>query len=490
MPRLAPHLEATFQEVLASPELIECIPADAIIQQISEIEAGIALSYLDGERFHFAHFSAARGFRAAPSQPLIGEFQLSADHVAFLDLAGRISILCLADWTLAQFPLSTTDFNFSANSRFLIARTPTGTVVVDIAANTTHPYSGIHFLDCDATGRPCAPLDTASHDCPGETTHPAQFRRCVTWQGSRYAVFHSITGTIICATNSSGHRHVTPLPHLWFVGELVNNGELRFSFRCGHHETNLSATDLAGTSEIPQAPFVTSTLYAGTQEVPVTVFSHPHDLRDTIVLTVHGGFGAPLLPFSSLPVTQNLTLAFAHVRGGGELGADWALKGRGENKPNALCDLATAAKLLRQRGYQRIILSGASHGGWLALVTGLRNPELVDGVSATCPIVDLPRYLATELGQKHRVEFPADPTGMDPATLVCEAQPSDTDLLLVVGDKDSIVQDQDFDSFCARWKRTQGTAVLLRHRGGHYAPPSGEIDALEERLVRFVSGRD
>ena len=487
MPKLAPHLDTAFSEIFRLTELDDIIPSDAIVQQISETKDGVVLSYLDGENFYFAHFSTNLGFRVAETRPLTGEFQLGENHVAFLNLSGAISILHLQSWILKQYSLSTADFNFSSNSRYLVARSYSGTTIVDIPADVIQSYPGVRYFDYGAISHPTGLLEDVLRECEEEPSAPLQFRRCVSWNEQIYIIFQSIFGTFLCSPNNPGDQKIITLPYLWFVGDFVHRGEIHFSFRCGNYSVSLGESDFANSPRLSQLPFLTSTLFAGEKRVPVTMLSDSHDLRETVVLTVHGGFGAPLLPFSSIQVNQQLSVAFGHVRGGGDLGPSWALEGQGENKQNAIHDLATVAVLLRQQGYQRIILSGSSHGGWLALVTALRYPHLIDAVSAICPIVDLPRYLATELGQKHRVEFPTEPIGMNPKSLLQESRSKGIELLLIAGEKDSIVQNQDYETFCNEWKFSQGPVKLLRHQGGHYVPPSSEIGELENLFLRFIT---
>ena len=181
MPKFAPHLNSAFHNLLTSPGFLDALPSGAIIQQLSELEAGFVLCYLDGEHFQFARYSVSNGLQISTSQPLTGEFQYSADHVAFLNQSGNLTIVHVREWTFKYFPIPTTDFNFCSNSCYLIARTSNGTTFIDINTGKTHRHPGTHFLDCDASGQPSTSLKDVSSSCAVKSTYPVQFRRCLSW---------------------------------------------------------------------------------------------------------------------------------------------------------------------------------------------------------------------------------------------------------------------------------------------------------------------
>ncbi|QBI54634.1 prolyl oligopeptidase family serine peptidase [Streptomonospora litoralis] len=166
----------------------------------------------------------------------------------------------------------------------------------------------------------------------------------------------------------------------------------------------------------------------GTQ-VPVTIFSVAGDEAEDgpatasaaprpTILHAYGGFGRPRqFGFSATVLAWLLAggrYAVAHVRGGGDLGRDWHLRGARRNKPRSVEDLVAAGEALVAEGVctrRRLCLSGGSAGGLLVLAAAARRPDLCGAVIASAPLADMARFERMGLGPMWTREFgtAADP---------------------------------------------------------------------------------
>ena len=135
------------------------------------------------------------------------------------------------------------------------------------------------------------------------------------------------------------------------------------------------------------------------KRVPVSVLSlkgAPRDGTSPMLLQGYGSYGANYpIAFNSNRmslVDRGMMVAFAHIRGGGELGKPWHDDGRMLRKMNTFTDFIDAAEALVAQGYtsrDRLTISGRSAGGLLmGAVTNLR-PDLFKAVVAGVPFVDV-----------------------------------------------------------------------------------------------------
>ena len=89
---------------------------------------------------------------------------------------------------------------------------------------------------------------------------------------------------------------------------------------------------------------------------------------------------------------RGLVLAYAHIRGGGELGDPWHDAGKMRQKRNTFTDFIAVVEALVARGYgaaDRVAIEGGSAGGLLmGAVVNLR-PELFRAVLSHVPFVDV-----------------------------------------------------------------------------------------------------
>ncbi len=135
-------------------------------------------------------------------------------------------------------------------------------------------------------------------------------------------------------------------------------------------------------------------------EVPVSlVYRRDRFSRDsTSPLYVYGygsyGYALPV-GFSHTRLSlldRGIVLAYAHIRGGGELGDSWHDAGKMAVKMNTFTDFIATIEQLTARGYgdpARVAIEGGSAGGLLlGAVVNLR-PELFRAVLSHVPFVDV-----------------------------------------------------------------------------------------------------
>ena len=115
-----------------------------------------------------------------------------------------------------------------------------------------------------------------------------------------------------------------------------------------------------------------------------------------LVLYAYGAYGTNLDPyFSSVRLSlldRGFVYAFAHVRGGQEMGRHWYEDGRLLQKQNTFNDFIDCAKSLIKKKYTsrgNIAISGGSAGGMLIGTAINEEPELFKAAVAVVPFVDV-----------------------------------------------------------------------------------------------------
>ncbi|QTH21724.1 S9 family peptidase [Rhizorhabdus wittichii] len=133
--------------------------------------------------------------------------------------------------------------------------------------------------------------------------------------------------------------------------------------------------------------------------IPVSVVyrkGFPKDGSGKLFLYAYGAYGHAIPPgFSTVRlsmVDRGWAYAIAHIRGGDDLGYDWYLQGKAEQRWNTFHDFSDAAKGLIAAGLTRagkIAINGGSAGGELMGVVANTDPELWGAVVADVPFVDV-----------------------------------------------------------------------------------------------------
>jgi oligopeptidase B len=134
--------------------------------------------------------------------------------------------------------------------------------------------------------------------------------------------------------------------------------------------------------------------------VPVSVVYRrdffKHDSNNPLYLYGYGSYGYPLpIGFSASRLSlldRGVVIAYAHIRGGGEMGDSWHDAGKMMVKRNTFSDFIAAAEQLVKKGYgakDRIAIEGGSAGGLLMGAVVNERPDLFRVVLSHVPFVDV-----------------------------------------------------------------------------------------------------
>lgn len=132
------------------------------------------------------------------------------------------------------------------------------------------------------------------------------------------------------------------------------------------------------------------------ERIPVTLAHVEARTRSgPLVLLVYGAYGVPFdarfSPGTRSLIERGVTLAIAHVRGGGELGPGWHAAAVGRRKPTSVDDYLAVAHHLIDHGWTDrglIVAQGSSAGGTVVAAALNREPDLFAGCLVHAPFVD------------------------------------------------------------------------------------------------------
>jgi oligopeptidase B len=134
--------------------------------------------------------------------------------------------------------------------------------------------------------------------------------------------------------------------------------------------------------------------------VPVSVVYRRNffkeDASNPLYVYGYGSYGYPLpVGFSAARLAlldRGVVMAYAHIRGGGEMGDEWHDAGKMMVKWNTFRDFIAAVEQLVDSGYgakDRVAIEGGSAGGLLMGTVVNERPELFRVVLSHVPFVDV-----------------------------------------------------------------------------------------------------
>ena len=151
------------------------------------------------------------------------------------------------------------------------------------------------------------------------------------------------------------------------------------------------------------APYHVETVWATSEDgtrVPMRIVRDhgtPPQRDARVLLSVYGGYAVPFVTtgYSSWHkawLEQGGVLAYAGVRGGGELGEAWHQAARKERKRNGILDLIACARWFETEEWsspKRVAINGMSNGGLITAAALVAEPTLFGAVITEVPVIDM-----------------------------------------------------------------------------------------------------
>jgi prolyl oligopeptidase len=213
-------------------------------------------------------------------------------------------------------------------------------------------------------------------------------------------------------------EHIDGGPVTWFVYTDHTTVPTIYSYDARTDEVALYATP-PGVIDVPtvHSQQVEYTSADGTlvRMFVIAPTSEPERPSPTI-LYGYGGFGIALAPGFSAAILAWVEAggvwAVANLRGGGEEGEQWHREGMLGKKQNVYDDFHAAAEWLIANGWtapEQLGIYGGSNGGLLVGAAMTQRPDLFNAVVCVAPLLDMIRYVTSELGPTWTVEY-GDPS--------------------------------------------------------------------------------
>jgi len=203
-------------------------------------------------------------------------------------------------------------------------------------------------------------------------------------------------------------------PVVWFVYTDNTTVPHVYAFDARTGEVTLAASP-PGVVEVPRV-FSRQVIATSADGTPVRMIvlspTEAPDRPRPAVLYGYGGFGIPLSPGYSAAILAWVEAggvwAISNLRGGGEEGEEWHRDGMLGKKQNVYDDFHACAQFLANEGWttaQQLGVYGGSNGGLLVGAAMTQRPDLMNAVVCTAPLLDMVRYVTSELGPTWTVEY-------------------------------------------------------------------------------------
>jgi prolyl oligopeptidase len=238
------------------------------------------------------------------------------------------------------------------------------------------------------------------------------------------------------------------------------------------------------------------------QDVPMTIVYKKGlvlDGNNPTLLKGYGGFGTISGPYYDTGLLYFLekggVFAYAEIRGGGEKGLKWHLKGAGLNKMNTFNDFIDAAEFLIHEKYtcsNRLAITGGSQGGLLVGVAMTKRPDLFKVVISQMGAFDMAKFGKYTIGKFHFDEY-GNPENEEEYKALLAYSPyhnikEDVNYptcLIITSDHDDRVPPVHSYKFAAKLQNrdAQKNPIYLKtlSNSGHYGKVSNYKNHLEEK---------